>query len=427
MSYYIVGKNQNGGHLAHYGIKGQQRGVRRFQNYDGTYTPEGLERYWPGSKHGERGGVYPSAWLLPRKYDKNEVVPGVTRRMVRKLQHDLIGDGPGYPTSGTTKYMRRAMKRVSDLRDHPPKDVNDNRLNETAYMIAHCYGGENSPDFWLACKLALCRSLMPLDKDPIHGVVQPETAMAVANKTGFEVDAEAVRLMHEYSKDVDNPYGFIELASRQVAVRSAKTDEERKAATDELFDYAARRMFSPETSALAREITKKWYDKSTAKDENNEYYKALSAYNKAHDEFTVKLNEKLCRDINRAAEKYGYGTPEFYEKADRLVERSRNENWDFNWWKDYPGWDLRHAVGTAGSKLMSQGLSALGYSKDSQTGIMWMGDYFGYLYEPETSWKSGDHLGYNSIFQLGDDQWTGAGEYVIERFVDTPAYDYLTR
>ena len=32
-------------YLAHYGIKGQRWGVRRFQNNDGTYTPAGRERY----------------------------------------------------------------------------------------------------------------------------------------------------------------------------------------------------------------------------------------------------------------------------------------------------------------------------------------------------------------------------------------------
>lgn len=31
--------------LRHYGIKGQKWGVRRFQDRDGTLTPEGRERY----------------------------------------------------------------------------------------------------------------------------------------------------------------------------------------------------------------------------------------------------------------------------------------------------------------------------------------------------------------------------------------------
>lgn len=33
------------GTLAHYGVKGMKWGVRRYQNYDGTYTKRGLERY----------------------------------------------------------------------------------------------------------------------------------------------------------------------------------------------------------------------------------------------------------------------------------------------------------------------------------------------------------------------------------------------
>lgn len=39
--YYIINED----YLAHHGIKGQRWGVRRFQNYDGTYTKKGLQRY----------------------------------------------------------------------------------------------------------------------------------------------------------------------------------------------------------------------------------------------------------------------------------------------------------------------------------------------------------------------------------------------
>lgn len=31
--------------LYHYGVKGQKWGVRRYQNYDGTYTPKGRIHY----------------------------------------------------------------------------------------------------------------------------------------------------------------------------------------------------------------------------------------------------------------------------------------------------------------------------------------------------------------------------------------------
>lgn len=38
---YVICSNE----LYHHGIKGQKWGVRRYQNYDGTYTKKGLERY----------------------------------------------------------------------------------------------------------------------------------------------------------------------------------------------------------------------------------------------------------------------------------------------------------------------------------------------------------------------------------------------
>ena len=36
--------------LAHYGVKGMKWGVRRYQNYDGTYIKRGLERYRKAEK-----------------------------------------------------------------------------------------------------------------------------------------------------------------------------------------------------------------------------------------------------------------------------------------------------------------------------------------------------------------------------------------
>lgn len=36
--------------IAHYGVKGMRWGVRRYQNYDGTYTKRGVERYKKADK-----------------------------------------------------------------------------------------------------------------------------------------------------------------------------------------------------------------------------------------------------------------------------------------------------------------------------------------------------------------------------------------
>ena len=44
MTYYVVGLPYSS-ELFHFGIKGQKWGLRRFQNPDGTLTPEGKSRY----------------------------------------------------------------------------------------------------------------------------------------------------------------------------------------------------------------------------------------------------------------------------------------------------------------------------------------------------------------------------------------------
>ena len=47
MPKYLIMSEENitGLTLAHHGIKGQKWGIRRFQNEDGSLTPEGKERY----------------------------------------------------------------------------------------------------------------------------------------------------------------------------------------------------------------------------------------------------------------------------------------------------------------------------------------------------------------------------------------------
>ena len=43
MNYYAI--NEDGEYLQHYGVKGMKWGVRRYRNYDGTYTQAGLKRF----------------------------------------------------------------------------------------------------------------------------------------------------------------------------------------------------------------------------------------------------------------------------------------------------------------------------------------------------------------------------------------------
>lgn len=43
MDWYVTASFDNS--LYHHGIKGQRWGIRRYQNYDGSYTKKGLKRY----------------------------------------------------------------------------------------------------------------------------------------------------------------------------------------------------------------------------------------------------------------------------------------------------------------------------------------------------------------------------------------------
>lgn len=64
----MYNKDEKTGELRHYGIKGQKWGVRRYQNEDGTYTKEGMQRRLRDS--GLRGSR--SERSLIKKWDKKQ-------------------------------------------------------------------------------------------------------------------------------------------------------------------------------------------------------------------------------------------------------------------------------------------------------------------------------------------------------------------
>jgi len=67
------------GELKHWGIKGQKWGIRRYENYDGTLTPEGRERYkkmWIRS--GQTMLVTAGARIVKTILDQNKYIPSET-------------------------------------------------------------------------------------------------------------------------------------------------------------------------------------------------------------------------------------------------------------------------------------------------------------------------------------------------------------
>ena len=90
--------------LAHYGIKGMKWGVRRYQNYDGSYTRKGLERYRKAesdyehakSKAVETKAAHKSGQATRQQVkDANRAVKTEKRRMedaYGKLKTDKLAD-----------------------------------------------------------------------------------------------------------------------------------------------------------------------------------------------------------------------------------------------------------------------------------------------------------------------------------------------
>lgn len=85
-------------HLAHQGIKGQKKGVRRFQTYDGKYTPEGIVRY--GRR--KNPAVFISGSSKTQFEDSGYYRKELPKEIQNKIQQYmnekktiLVGDAPG--------------------------------------------------------------------------------------------------------------------------------------------------------------------------------------------------------------------------------------------------------------------------------------------------------------------------------------------
>lgn len=92
---YYSFDHDNGAALAHHGIKGQKWGVRRYQNQDGTLTPEGMRRYdiagnllGGNNKHVTNADSYnllrDTSYGMMKKDYKHGIKQGGNRRELRK-------------------------------------------------------------------------------------------------------------------------------------------------------------------------------------------------------------------------------------------------------------------------------------------------------------------------------------------------------
>ena len=141
-------------YLIHYGIEGQKWGVRRFQNEDGTYTSDGLERrkklieqgaprkeIRQATKEGKRELRYNKQLRkkqekIGRKFDRK------TERILSKISGS---DFDGYNSGISKRSYNKAVKLGTEFRvaDYIAKDV-ESYVNDNFTCCAKHFPGYGS-------------------------------------------------------------------------------------------------------------------------------------------------------------------------------------------------------------------------------------------------------------------------------------------
>lgn len=115
--------------LYHHGIKGQKWGVRRYQNSDGTYTPEGLRRL-------EKKDVN---WTK-RNYNKlcNKTYRKSKREFESYLRKDLNKRKESTNKSGkqSMSYVNEYNRKLAEVMNKNAKDLKSPYTNQAIRFVA---------------------------------------------------------------------------------------------------------------------------------------------------------------------------------------------------------------------------------------------------------------------------------------------------
>ena len=151
--------------LEHHGIKGQKWGVRRYQNEDGTLTPEGKERYKSVFISGSSKTTDPNSEYYRKELPKE--IKSEIDKYIKNNNNIIVGDAPGID---------------SQVQDY---------LNSKKYSKVSIYTTSDSPRYlankgWIIHKI----NTYGLDPNSKEGLKMKDIAMSNAAKKGFAVILE---------------------------------------------------------------------------------------------------------------------------------------------------------------------------------------------------------------------------------------------
>ena len=123
-------------YLIHYGIEGQKWGVRRFQNEDGTYTQEGLERRYTKEGYKSLKKDYRKSMREATKEYKKVVKESGKNKLLNSKadQYDAIDKVDKYASNKA----KELFDKYKDMKIYKAKlkgkDIDVSKINEQYYF-----------------------------------------------------------------------------------------------------------------------------------------------------------------------------------------------------------------------------------------------------------------------------------------------------
>lgn len=184
-------------YLVHYGIPGQQKGVRRYQNEDGTLTPEGKERYYDGTGTRNANSSVPVSQNITNR--PNSRIKTVGSGSVTASTGLKVGYGNGSGLSGNARGEGNALAAIEQGKK--------TGQNVTAYQFT------NSP-----------------------GIIKPSASVEEALKPGQLYDGNTIVEAPTSQNYNIVPYGKPSYFTAQDHIQYAKS-QVKKAITDRVTDF----------------------------------------------------------------------------------------------------------------------------------------------------------------------------------------------